>query len=75
MGCVCFHLQEVWEAAGVLGDPELQALEVQTKEAQELVCQEVVVEQLGRETAKHQLPHTLTIHCSHLAYTGSSTSF
>lgn len=68
-GCVFsgFHLQQVWEGVGVLWDSELQALEVQSKEAQKLVHQEVVVEQLSREAAKHQLPHTLTIHCSHLA--------
>lgn len=34
-GCVLFgfHLQQVWEGVGILWDPELQALEVQSKEA------------------------------------------
>lgn len=61
-----FYLQQVWEGVDVLRDSELQALEVQSKEAQKLMCQEVVIEQLSREPIKHQLPHILTIHCSHL---------
>lgn len=37
------------------------------------MCQEVVIEQLGRETAKNQLPHDVAIHRSHLTWRGSST--
>lgn len=51
---------------GVLRDPELQTVEVQTEETQQLMCQEVVIEQLGRETAKNQLPHDVAIHRSDL---------
>lgn len=65
---MCFHLQQVWEEVDVLRDSELQALQVQTKEAKQFMCQEVVVEQLSGESAKHQIPHDFTIHCSHLAY-------
>lgn len=66
-----FDLQQVWEGAGVLRHSELQALHVQSQEAQKLVSQEGVVEKLGREAAKHQLPHTVTVHRCHLTCTGS----
>lgn len=59
---------------GVLRDSEFQTVEVQTDEAQQFVGQEVVVEQLGREAAKNQLPHNVAIHRSDLAWMGSSTA-
>lgn len=58
---------------GVLRDPELQTVAVQTEETQQLMCQEVVIEELGRETAKNQLPHDVAIHCSDLTWRDSST--
>lgn len=51
---------------GVLRDTGLQTVEVQTEETQQLMRQEVVIEQLGRETAKNQLPHDVTVHRSDL---------
>lgn len=59
----------------VLRDPVLHALQVQPKEAEQFVCQERVVEQLGRESAKHQLPHVLAVHRSHLACAGLSSTY
>lgn len=67
------HLEQVWEGMGVLRDPGLQTVEVQTEETQQLMRQEVVIEQLGRETAKNQLPHDVTVHRSDLTWWGSST--
>lgn len=55
---------------GVLGDPELQTVEVPTEETQQLMCQKVVIEQLGRETAKNQLPNNIAIHRSNLTWRG-----
>lgn len=69
-GCVPSHLQQIREEVGVLGDPLPQALQVQPEEAQQFVCQEGVVEELGRESAKHQLPHDVAVHRSHLTCPG-----
>lgn len=60
------HLEQVWEGAGKPRHPKPQALEVQPQEAQELVGQEGVVEELGGEPAEHQLPHAFTVHCGKL---------
>lgn len=63
---VLSHLQQIREEVGVVGDPLLQALQVQPEEAQQFVRQEGVVEELGGESAKHQLPHDVAVHRSHL---------
>lgn len=58
---------------GEVRDSELQTVEVQTEEAQQFMCQEVVIEQLGGKAAKNQLPHNVAIHRSHLTWMGSRT--
>lgn len=67
------HLQEVREETDELRSSKLQTLQVQSKEAQQLMGQEGVVEEFSRKAAKDQLPHTLTVHSCHLACTHSDS--
>lgn len=69
--CILSYLEQIWEEVGVLGDPLLQALQVQPEEAQQFVRQEGVVEQLGGESPKHKLPHDVAVHRSHLTWAPS----
>lgn len=63
-------LQEVREESYELRSSEPQAVQVLSEEAQQLMGEERVVEELCGKAGKDQLPHTLTVHgcyftCTH----------